>query len=293
MDVLNSVSYDQYKNIPSSDDLRQKVKIVFSSECYENIMQMSMRAMNNNSESGSFFVGRIISTEPKVIYFDYYTSEFAPVTGHMGEGSAVIPKDENYSEVSKKIKEYKMKGIEQPVVLHFHSHPRIDNAIYESFSDQDLQSYAKMQVENSNCFALGMLAFPIRDFNTIGMCVVRPDNSKVVNGIGTADFVRYENIYYTSGNNIFKVGNFEKNYSVKTHEKNLNRGIVKQYLDLSDNPEYKAKVCAEGIDPNTGKKIEPSCVGLIDFNGHLCFPYEDLTIIPDMQETNIIESRKR
>lgn len=288
MTVLDTVSYDQYRNITSSDDLKQKVKIVFSSKCYENIMQMSMSAMNNNRERGSFFVGRIISTELKVIYFDYYTSEFEPVRGHMGEGKAVIPTEQNYGELNNKINEYRAKGIE-PVVLHFHSHPR--SGFYESFADHDLQLYAKMQVQNSNCFVLGMLGFPINDTSpTIGMCVVRPDNSKIVNGMGTADFVRYEDICYTLGNDIYKVGSFEKRDNGRLYHPNLNAGIVRQYLTLPSN----AKVCAEGIDPNTGKQIKPTCVGYIDVNGHLCFPTENLSIeIPNTQETNVAEVPKR
>ena len=33
MAELDTVSYDQYRNIPSFEDLNQKVKIVFSSKC--------------------------------------------------------------------------------------------------------------------------------------------------------------------------------------------------------------------------------------------------------------------
>ena len=97
MAELDTVSYDQYRNIPSFEDLNQKVKIVFSSKCYENIRQMSIGAMNNNREYGRFFVGRRISENPEVIYFDYNTSEFAPARGPMGEGKAVDPTQQNYN----------------------------------------------------------------------------------------------------------------------------------------------------------------------------------------------------
>lgn len=281
MAELETVSYDQYRNIPSYDDLNKKVKIIFSSKCYENIMQMSISAMNNNRERGRVFVGRIISTEPKVIYFDYNTSEFEPARGPMGEDKAVNPTTQNYNELNSKIREYESNGI-KPVVLHFHSHPRSGH--YESFSDQDLQLYAKMQAQNGNCIALGMLGFPIDETSpTVGMCVVRPENSRLLNGIGTANFVRCEDICYTSGNDIYKVGGFEKRYNGRLHNQNLTMGIVRQYLTLPSN----GKVCAEGIDPNTGNRIKPTCVGYIDSDEHLCFTDENLSLETlNISETN-------
>lgn len=280
MAELESVSYDQYKNICSYDDLNKKVRIIFNSNCYENIMQMSISSMKNNRERGSFFVGRIISTEPLVIYFDYNTSEFECTRGPMGEFGAVNPTQNNYNDLNAKLKEYDNNGI-KPVVLHFHSHPRF--GYYESFSDQDLQLYAKMQVQNENYISLGMLGFPINDTSrTIGMCVVRPENPKIINGIGTADFVRCEDICYTNGNNIFKVGGFEKRYNGRLHNQNLGREIVRQYLSLPSN----GKVCAEGIDPNTGNPIKPMCVGYTDTAGHLYFTNENLLLeTQNMQET--------
>ncbi len=278
---LDSVSYDQYRNIPSYNDLNKNVKIVFSDVCYKNIMQMSLSSMNDNRERGRFFVGRVISTNPKVIYFDYNTSEFKSVRGPMGEGKAVDATDENYAELNKKIREYEVNGI-TPVVMHFHSHPRIGH--YESFSDQDLQMYAKMQAQNGNCIIFGMLGFPIRSSQlTFGMCIVRPENAKILNGIGTSDFVRCEDIYYTLNNSIYKVGGFEKRYDGGLHKRNLNRGIVRQYLTLPSN----GKVCAEGVNPNTGITIKPICVGYTDTAGHLYFTDENLTVvITNIQKSN-------
>lgn len=281
MAELDTVSYDQYRNIPSFEDLNQKVKIVFSSKCYENIRQMSIGAMNNNREYGRFFVGRRISENPEVIYFDYNTSEFAPARGPMGEGKAVDPTQQNYNELNSKINEYEFNGI-KPIVLHFHSHPRAGH--FESFSDQDLQSYAKMQVQNGNCITLGMLGFPI-DYTspTFGMCIVQPLNTKIIGGIGTADFVRCEDICYTNGNDILSVGRFEKRYNGRLHNPNLGTGIVRQYLTLRSN----GKVCAEGIDPNTGIQIKPTCVGYTDTSGHLYFTEENLSLeTSTMSETN-------
>ena len=132
IEVLESVSYDQYRNIPSYEELNKKVKIIFSNFCYKNILQMSINAMNNNCEHGSFFVGKIISNNPEVIYFDYNTSEFVKADGPMGKGKAVIPSEQNYYELNSKIREYETKKIKL-VVLHFHSHPHV--GYYESFSD--------------------------------------------------------------------------------------------------------------------------------------------------------------
>jgi hypothetical protein len=272
MAELDTVSYDQYKNIPSYEDLNQKVKIIFSSECYENIMKMSIDAINKNREYGRFFVGRKISENPEVIYFDYNTSEFAPARGPMGEGKAVNPIQQNYNELNIKIEEYKSKDI-IPVVLHFHSHPR--DGYYESFSDQDLQVYAKMQADNSNCITLGMLGFPIDNTpSSFGMCIVQPFNARITNGIGTADFIRCEDIYYTSKNEIYSVGKFEKRYNGRLHKPNLQTGIVRQYLTLRSN----SKVCAEGIDPNTKTEIKPTCVGYTDTSGNLYFSNENLSL---------------
>lgn len=286
MAELESVSYDQYKNIPSFEDLNQKVKIVFSSECYQNIIQMGINAMNQEREHGRFFVGRRISDEPEVIYFDYNTSEFEPADGPMGKEKAVIPSQSNYDELNKKIRDCELKGI-KPVVLHFHSHPR--DGIYQSFSDQDLQTYAKMQAQNSDCINLGMLGFPINQTsNTLGMCIVYPTNAQVVNGIGTADFVRCEDISFTSGNEIYKVGGFEKRYAVGLFKQSLNMGIVKQYLTLPHN----AKVCAEGFDPNTGNPIKPTHVGYTDTSGNLYFTEEGLSLRTKINEIETTEIQK-
>lgn len=272
MAELETVSYDQYKNIPSYDDLHQKVKIVFSDKCYENIMRMSISAIKNNREYGRFFVGKQISSNPDIIYFDYNTSEFTPARGPMGEGKAVNPTQQNYDELNSKIGEYESSKI-KPVVLHFHSHPRY--GYYESFSDQDLHLYAKMQAQNENCIILGMLGFPINDISpTFGMCIVRPSNAEILNGIGTADFVRCEDICYTNGNEIYRVGRFEKKYNGRLNNLNPSMGIIRQYLTLPSN----GKVCAEGIDPNTGNPIQPTCVGYTDTAEHLYFTNDNLSL---------------
>lgn len=146
------------------------------------------------------------------------------------------------------------------IVLHFHSHPRTGHC--KSFSDQDLQSYAKMQAQNGNYINLGMLGFPI-DYTspTFGMYIVEPLNAKIIGEIGTADFIKCEDIYYISENDIYSIG--------RLHNPNLGTEIVRQYLTLRSND----KVCAEEIVPNTGTQIKPTCVGYTDNTGRLCFIY--------------------
>lgn len=86
-----------------------------------------------------------------------------------------------------------------------------------------------------------------------------------------------------NGNDILSVGRFEKRYSGRLYNPNLGTGIVRQYLTLRSN----GKVCAEGIDPNTGTQIKPTCVGYTDTSGHLYFTEENLSLeTSTMSETN-------
>ena len=118
------------------------------------------------------------------------------------------------------------------------------------------------------------------------MCIVQPLNAKIIGEIGTADFVRCEDIFYKSGNSIYRVGGFEKKYNGRLHNPNLGMGIVRQYLTLRSS----GKVCAEGIDPNTGNQIEPTCVGYTDTAGHLYFTEENLSLeTSTMSKTNTTE----
>lgn len=119
-----------------------------------------------------------------------------------------------------------------------------------------------------------MLGFPIDYISqTFGMCIVQPFNAEIIDEIGTANFIRCEDINYINGNEIYSVGRFEKRYNGRTFP-NLRMGIVKQYLTLPSNSE----VCAVGTDPNTGIQIKPSCVGYVDINGYMHFTKESLTL---------------
>lgn len=271
MSELKSVSYDQYSSIPSTDDLGLKTKIIFSEECYLRVLQMISKTNTSNNETGAFFVGRKSKEDSFTILIDYSTTEFACVDAHVLGGGAE-PQAANYLELNQQISKYKSIG-EIPVVFHFHTHPR--KLHYESFSDQDLSMYAKMQLNNQNVIAFGMLGFPIPNGNmTNGFSIVQPIRPKKNGEIGSAEFYMYQNIYYCIGNNIYKVGQFDKKYAGRIHEQNMELGIVR---NANNTTTSSKKICGVGFDPNTKEKIEDENVGYIDANNALKFPTENIT----------------
>lgn len=54
-DVLNTVSYDQFDDIPS---LRNNAKVIFSEEVYNNLCSLMDDTKNRNMENGCYLVGR-------------------------------------------------------------------------------------------------------------------------------------------------------------------------------------------------------------------------------------------
>lgn len=169
-DIMDTVSYDQYNNIPSLDDLGAKSKVIFSEEAYKKCMEMFMKTNRENAETGCFFVGRKAENENFTIYIDSYTSEFVCEDGIYSNGGA-SPTTQNYNELNSIIKKYKRES-NTPCVFHFHTHPRF--GYYESYSDQDLHIYAKMASDNKDCECYGMLGFPMK--NSFGISVVTPIN---------------------------------------------------------------------------------------------------------------------
>lgn len=270
MSELNCVSYDQYSDIPSTDDLGLQTKIIFSEDCYLRLLQMISKTNTSNNETGAFFVGRKSKEDPFTILIDYSTSEFACVAAYVS-GGGTAPQATNYSELNQQISKYRMID-EKPVVIHFHTHPR--KLYYESFSDRDLSMYVKMQLDNPNIIALGMLGFPIPNGNlTNGFSIVQPVRPQINGEIGSAEFYMYPNIYYCTGNEIYKVGQFDKKYVGRIFCQDLGLKIVKN-ANRTIKPK---KVCGVGLDPNTGQKIEDESVGYIDVNNALNFPDENLT----------------
>lgn len=269
MSMLDSVSYDQYNDIPSTDDLGLKTKIIFSEECYLKLWQMISKTRNSNNESGLFFVGRNSKEDSFTIFIDYCTSEFKCTNGNIS-GGAVEPTDSNYDELNRQISKYRKIG-KTPMVFHFHTHPR--KLHYESFSDQDLSTYAKMQVDNPNTCSFGILGFPAPNGNrTIGLSIVQPVDPQRSGEIGSANFCMWQNVYYCMGNEIYKIGQFDKKYEGRKYKQNWGLNIVRN----AHNSSKQKKVCGFGIDPNTGREINDECVGYIDVNGTMCFSYENM-----------------
>lgn len=56
--VIDSVSYDQYKNIPTVDEMGIKTKIIFNENAYLKLSTLIKKTNNLESETGCFFVGR-------------------------------------------------------------------------------------------------------------------------------------------------------------------------------------------------------------------------------------------
>ena len=269
--VIDSVSYDQYKNIPTADEMGIKTKIIFSQEAYLKLLTLIKKTKDLGSETGCFFVGRQSEKNPFAIIIDYFTSDFQCEDALISGGSA-NPTEKVYNELNKKLKEYE-KNSRKASVFHFHTHPR--QLHYENFSDQDLSMYAKMAFDNRSVNAFGILGFPIPNAeNSNGISIVQPIKPEKINDIGSANFFRFPNIYYSINNEIYKIGSFQKRYDGRTYKQNSNGTIVKNAVENSKSNE----ICGLGLNPNNGEKIRDESVGYIDANGTFCFPNENLNI---------------
>lgn len=184
--VIDSVSYDQYKNIPTADEMGIKTKIIFSQEAYLKLLTLIKKTRDLGSETGCFFVGRQSEKNPFNIVIDYFTSDFRCEDALISGGSA-NPTEKVYNELNKKLKEYE-KNSRKASVFHFHTHPR--QLHYENFSDQDLSTYAKMAFDNRSVNAFGILGFPIPNAeNSNGISIVQPIKPEKINNIGSANFL--------------------------------------------------------------------------------------------------------
>ena len=269
--VIDSVSYDQYKNIPTADEMGIKTKIIFSQEAYLKLLTLIKKTRDLGSETGCFFVGRQSEKNPFNIVIDYFTSDFRCEDALISGGSA-NPTEKVYNELNKKLKEYE-KNSRKASVFHFHTHPK--KLHYENFSDQDLSTYAKMAFDNRSVNAFGILGFPIPNAeNSNGISIVQPIKPEKINNIGSANFFRFPNIYYSINNEIYKIGSFQKRYDGRKYKQNSNGIIVKNAVENSKSNE----ICGLGINPNNGEKIKDESIGYIDANGTFCFPNENLNI---------------
>ena len=269
--IIDSVSYDQYKNIPTADEMGIKTKIIFSQKAYLKLLTLIKKTKDLGSETGCFFVGRQSEKNPFAIIIDYFTSDFRCEDALISGGSA-NPTEKVYNELNKKLKEYE-KNSRKASVFHFHTHPR--QLHYENFSDQDLSTYAKMAFDNRSVNAFGILGFPIPNAeNSNGISIIQPIKPERINDIGSANFFRFPNIYYSINNEIYKIGSFQKRYDGRKYKQNSNGTIVKNAVENSKSNE----VCGLGLNPNNGEKIKDESVGYIDANGTFCFPNENINI---------------
>ncbi|MBF0926803.1 MAG: hypothetical protein HXK65_02045, partial [Clostridiales bacterium] len=94
--VIDSVSYDQYKNIPTADEMGIKTKIIFSQEAYLKLLTLIKKTRDLGSETGCFFVGRQSEKNPFNIVIDYFTSDFQCEDALISGGSA-NPTDQVYN----------------------------------------------------------------------------------------------------------------------------------------------------------------------------------------------------
>ena len=269
--IIDSVSYDQYKNIPTADEMVVKTKIIFNEDAYVKLLTLIKKTKDLESETGCFFVGRQSEKNPFAIIIDYFTSDFRCEDALISGGSA-NPTEKVYNELNKKLKEYE-KNSRKASVFHFHTHPR--QLHYENFSDQDLSMYAKMAFDNRSVNAFGILGFPIPNAeNSNGISIIQPIKPEKINNIGSANFFRFPNIYYSINNEIYKIGSFQKRYDGRKYKQNINGTIVKNAVENSTSNE----ICGLGINPNNGEKIKDESVGYIDANGTFCFQNENLNI---------------
>ena len=269
--VIDSVSYDQYKNIPTADEMGIKTKIIFSQEAYLKLLTLIKKTRDLGSETGCFFVGRQSEKNPFNIVIDYFTSDFRCEDALISGGSA-NPTEKVYNELNNKLKEYE-KNSRKASVFHFHTHPK--KLHYENFSDQDLSTYAKMAFDNRSVNAFGILGFPIPNAeNSNGISIVQPIKPEKINNISSANFFRFPNIYYSINNEIYKIGSFQKRYDGRKYKQNSNGIIVKNAVENSKSNE----ICGLGLNPNNGERIIDESVGYIDANGAFCFLNENLNI---------------
>lgn len=282
MAELSTVSYDQFFDIPSLGD---KSKIIFSENVYKFLNNLINETKAENSEKGCYLVGRKSISENGTwcFYFDFYSSRFHTTSGNYVNGG-VIPTNNNYLELADELEKYNLLGI-SPCIMHFHTHNL--NGLYSSLSDQDYGVYATMK-HRFNLEIFGMLAAPNKTNKneTFELSVVNCRDPKVVGTRGCASFYSIPNIYYCKGNQIFKVGSFQKNgLSTKTGITELSRSdrFVQNYRESAG----INQVNGIGKNPINSLPLIDENVGYIDINNTLCFVNENLSLeIPSMQDNN-------
>lgn len=283
MAKLNTVSYDQFADIPS---LGGKSKIIFSEQVYNYLNNLINETKLENAEKGCYLVGRKSISEDGNLcfYFDFCSSKFQTTEGNFANGG-VVSTDNNKIELINELEKYSASEI-KACIMHFHTHNL--NGLYPSLSDQDYGVYATMKHQLKACEIFGMLAAPNKNLknNTYELSVVNCRDPKIVGFRGCANFYLMPNIFYCKGNQIFKIGSFQRNeLSSKTSITELSKSdrFVQNYREWSGTN----LVSGIGINPINSLPIIDENVGYIDINNNLNFSGENLTLeIPKLQLTN-------
>ena len=105
--VIDSVSYDQYKNIPTADEMGVNTKIIFNEDAYVKLLTLIKKTKDLESETGCFFVGRQSEKNPFAIIIDYFTSDFQCEDALISGGSANST-EKVYNELNKKLNNCKL-----------------------------------------------------------------------------------------------------------------------------------------------------------------------------------------
>lgn len=279
---MNTVSYDQFVDIPS---LGSKSKIIFSEQIYDYLKSLINQTKLENSEKGCYLVGRQSTTKEGVLcfFFDFCSSPFQTTNGIYANGG-VIPTEKNKKELISKLEEYESLGIE-PYIMHFHTHNL--QGIYSSFSDQDYVVYASMKyILKTRIF--GMLAAPNKynQNETFEISIVNWRDQKLVRSRACANFYLIPNVFYCKGNEIYKVGSFNRSYP---SSKKVTNELSRKDRYVQNYQEFKGTqlVSAIGKNPLTQSHIVDASVGYIDNRDNLCFPSENLSLeFPNFQKLN-------
>lgn len=285
MDNIETVSYDQFFDIPS---LGNKSKIIFSEDVYNYLITLINETKRENAEKGCYLVGRkSVSEDGKLcFYFDFHSSKFQTISVYY-ENGGVEATANNKIELINELEKYQSLGI-SPCVIHFHTHNL--NGIYSSLSDQDYGVYATMKYQ-LNLEIFGMLAAPNvnQNYDTVELSIVNCQNPVVVGTRGCASFYSIPNIYYCKGNQIFKIGSFQKNkLSIKTKITELERRdrFVQNYREWDG----CNLISGIGKNPSNHLQIIDENVGYVDVNNFFNFPNENLSLeIPKMSKENTSE----
>lgn len=273
MDKLNTVSYDQFIDIPSLDS---SAKIIFSEKVYNYLKKLIQETKFTEAEKGCYIVGRKSTSEKGKLcfYFDFYSSKFKTVDGNYVDG-AVEPSDDNITELINELEKYDASGI-NACVMHFHTHNL--NEIYSAYSDQDFGVYATMK-HRLKCNVLGLLAAPHKELKneTFEISAVIAEYPKIVENRGCANFYLIPNLYYCKGGNIMQIGTYPKNnVSPKTDVTEISRRdrFVQNYREWRGSE----MVSGLGKNPITMLPIVDKNVGYIDVNNSLVFSDENLSL---------------